>query len=58
MKAAEHATRRGVNWFVWRVVTHPRIPDGLSDVRSWSIPELLDAHLVLDALAVIDAREK
>jgi len=59
LRAADYAARRGVNWLTWRVVTHPRIPDGLIEVaRSWSLAELLDAHLALDAIEAIEAVER
>jgi uncharacterized protein YbdZ (MbtH family) len=40
----------GLNWFVWRVVTHERSPaSGLHEVEQhWSLTDLLNAHLALD----------
>lgn len=55
-KAIRHARRRGVDWLTWRVVAHARVPDGLVDVRRrWSLADLLDAHLALDAIDAVDA---
>ena len=55
IRAFTAAADRGVDWWFWRVVTDPRIPDGWSDVRAWSFSEMLDAHLVLDALTEAEA---
>lgn len=47
----KRAARKGVNWFVWRVVTHGRIPDGFADIRTrWTFADLLESHFALDAL--------
>jgi len=55
-KASQHAASRGVSWLTWRVITHPRIADSVLDVcRSWSLPDLLRAHLALDAIETIEA---
>ncbi len=54
-KAVEHAARRGVDWLIWRIVTHERIPDGLVELRDrWTLGDLLTAHLALDAIEEIE----
>ena len=57
ISVAQQAQRRGVDWFTWRIVLHPKIPDGLIDLRRWSLPDLLAAHLALDAVEQIDEIE-
>jgi hypothetical protein len=50
------AAQRGVDWFVWRVVTHERVPDGLAAIREWSFADLVDAHHALDAIEALEPR--
>ncbi len=39
----------GLDWFVWRVLTHERNRATLAEVESaWSIDDLLTAHLAFD----------
>lgn len=52
------SARDGVDWFVWRIVADPRIPDGLSQVSTWSCADLYEAHAVLDALDDMQALER
>jgi hypothetical protein len=42
---------------IWRVVLHPRIPDGLGEVQRWTLPDLLAAHVALDTIEEIDRIE-
>ena len=49
------AAERGVDWWVWRIVTSPDMPEGLAGVRAMSFADSLAAHITLDALA--DIRE-
>ncbi len=39
-----------MDWFQWRVVRDSRIPDGVVALRSWTFVDLLQAHIMLDAL--------
>jgi hypothetical protein len=44
---------------IWRPVFADRIPDGLADVRQrWTLPDLLEAHLALDAAEIVDEIER
>lgn len=52
-RALERATARGVDWWLWRPVVAPQLPDGLADVRRWSFVDLYQAHLVLDTLEAL-----
>lgn len=54
-RALLQAAERGVDWWLWRVATDPRLPDGWDQVRRWSFADVLDAHLVLDALTESEA---
>jgi hypothetical protein len=40
----------GLDWEVWRVVSSPRfaVPSPDTILREWSLPQLRDAHRVLD----------
>ena len=42
-----------MNWFLWRIVLAPEIPDGLRDVRCYSLRDLVEAHAALDAVEAI-----
>jgi hypothetical protein len=51
----ETAARAGVDWFVWRLVTSERIPDGLVEIRRrWSCWDCIEGHIALDALDRLD----
>lgn len=58
IKIIDQAARRGVDWFVWRVVTDDLIPDGLTQIRRWPFADLLEAHLFLDAVHAIHAIDR
>lgn len=50
-RAIEDATRRGVDWWVWRIATSEHLHDSYADIRDrWSFGDTLHAHLVLDAI--------
>ena len=39
----------GLDWFVWRVLTHERNRASLAEVENeWSLDDLLTAHLAFD----------
>lgn len=39
----------GLNWFVWRVLTHERSNATLQEIEEhWSLGDLVDANLALD----------
>lgn len=46
----------GVDWLLWRLVLHrDRRPGTLSEIRqSWSVGDLVDAHVALDAIEDIE----
>lgn len=53
----------GVNWFVWRVLTHSRMRATLEEIEQyWSVEDLVDANLLvntfdeLDRIAALKAR--
>lgn len=53
-RALERAAEHGVDWWLWRLVLAPEIPDGLADIRQrWSFADVFDAHVVLDTLEAI-----
>jgi len=46
----------GVNWWLWRLVQSPDVPDGLYVIRRyWTYADTLEAHQAQDALE--DMRE-
>ena len=49
----------GVDWLLWRLVLHrDRRPGTLSEIRqSWSVGDLVDAHVALDAIEDIETNE-
>lgn len=51
----------GVEWAIWRLVTHERAPGTLTEIeRDWSVADVFDANAVLDAfeLAEYNARKR
>jgi len=44
------AAANGVNWFVWRIVFSPDVPDSLAEIKTWGFQDLLAAHFALDAI--------
>ncbi len=47
----------GADWFIWRLVVHPRIQESKQDIEeNWTLEEVEIAHQVLDALE--EAEEK
>lgn len=45
-----------MDWFFWRIVTSDKIRVGLVEIETqWTIDDVLDAHLVLDALESAEA---
>lgn len=49
------AAEEGVDWFVWRLVLHPRRPGSLVEVADlWSTGEVTAAHMALDAIEDIE----
>lgn len=55
-RAFGRAARGGVNWFLWRPALDQRL-GGVSPVevkRVWTVSDVLEAHLALDALDVVE----
>jgi len=51
LRVQERAAADGVNWWIWRLVQSPDVPDGLHLIRRfWSFSDTLDAHQAQDAL--------
>jgi hypothetical protein len=44
-----------VDWYVWRIVTHPKLRVTLAELEKWSLDDLQDAHDVADALEKAEA---
>jgi hypothetical protein len=41
----------GLDWFVWRIVTHERRPATLQEIEThWSLEDIVTAHLALDVI--------
>ena len=49
----------GVDWLLWRLVLHrDRRAGTLSEIRQqWSVGDIIDAHMALDAIEDIEANE-
>lgn len=51
------AIPEGLDWFLWRVLTHERNRSTLAEIEThWSLSDLLDAHLALDVHDELDHR--
>jgi hypothetical protein len=49
--ALERAASYGIQWWVWRLVVSPDVRASLPEVRyQWAFADVLEAHVVLDAL--------
>lgn len=58
-QAEERAIAGGVDWWVWRIVVSPHIPDGLAELRArWSFADALEGHLVLDVIEAAEAEAR
>jgi hypothetical protein len=50
-RAIDLSSQRGVDWWVWRLVTDSRLHASYAEVRDrWTFADTLAAHLVLDTL--------
>lgn len=48
-----------MSWFAWQVALSPDIPDGVHTVlHHWSFREVVQAHAVIEALALIRDEER
>lgn len=47
----------GASGLLWRIVLDPRIPDGLADVRRWTLDDVVHGHEFLDQLDALAPRE-
>lgn len=48
---------KDVDWFFWRLATHPKLRDGLATIHNdWTYEDCLHAHDVLDALETAEER--
>jgi hypothetical protein len=71
LRACKKASRRGagsgkgerldlsedVDWFVWKLVTHPRLNVSLAEIEThWSLDDMLSAHESVDELDAAEAR--
>ena len=50
----------GVDWLLWRLVLHrDRRPGTLAEIRGqWSVGDIIDAHMALDAIEAIEDHER
>jgi hypothetical protein len=48
----------GIDGLVWRIVLSDHIPDGLTQVKTWSALDVLQANLMLDAVDAIQEHHR
>jgi hypothetical protein len=44
-----------VDWYLWRVLSSPKLNENFVSIRTMSLDDLADAHEVLDALEEAEA---